>query len=358
MPQGPPAPFGGGQPVPSSMLRANSGFLGGQGGGLPSQNTFPSTASPRNQFNVNMIGNAPNVSSLLHQSFGNGGPGSGLSGHGSAPRGLTDGGAESDSLSSIGNGMGMGFNHPSSSYMSSSMQSNHNSSGQVQGNQQFSNMSSQMLTDQQLDHQNFQHNQQQFSVPSNQQQQQQFQAMRAGLGGAGPVKMEPQVNNEQPPQQLQALRNLGSVKLEPQQLSSMRSLGVKMEPQHSDPSFYLHQQQQQQQQLLLSRQSSQAAAAAQILHQQRLLQMQQHQLLKSVPQQRPPLQQQFQPQNLPIRSSVKPVYEPGMCARRLTHYMYQQQHRPEVRFCYQISCWFVKGWVANENTCITYFVGQ
>ncbi|KAL8481860.1 hypothetical protein ACS0TY_028128 [Phlomoides rotata] len=347
VPQGPPAPIGGGQPVPPSLLRANSGFLGGQGGGMPSPNAFPSTVSPRNQFNMNMIGNAPNASSLLPQSFGNGGPGSGLSGPGSSQRGLIDGGgAESDPLSSIGNGMG--FNPPPSSYMSASMTSNQNSSGQNQGHQQFSNMSSQMLIDQQqpqqVDHQNIQHNQQQFSVPSNPQQQaqqqqfsvpsnqqQQFQAMRAGLGGVGPVKMEPQVTNDQTPQQqLQAMRNLGAAKLEQQQLPSMRNLGaVKLEPQHSDPSYYLHQQQQQQQQqqqLLLSRQSP---AAAQILHQQRLLQMQQHQLLKSVPQQRPLMQQQFQPQNLSIRSAVKPSYEPGMCARRLTHYMYQQQHRPE-----------------------------
>ncbi|KAL0438182.1 UNVERIFIED_CONTAM: Transcriptional corepressor SEUSS [Sesamum latifolium] len=296
MPQGPPTPLGGGQPIPPSLLRSNSGLLGGQGAGMPSHNAFPSLVSPRNQFNnMNMLGNVPNVSSLLHQSFGNGGP------------------------------------------------ANPNSSGQVQGQQQLANTSgSQMLMDQQqsqqLDPQNVQQNQQQFSVPSNPQQQpqpqQQFQAMRAGLGGVRPVKLEPQVTNEQAPQQLQAVRNLGSVKLEPQQLQSVRSLGpVKMEPQHSDPSLFLQQQQQQQQQqLLLSRQSSQAAAAAQILHQQRLMQIQhqqQQQLLKSMPQQRSQLQPQFQSQNLPIRSPVKPVYEPGMGARRLTHYMYQQQHRPE-----------------------------
>lgn len=337
MPQGPPAPLGGGQPVPPSLLRANSGLLGGQGG-IPSQNAFPSMMSPRNQFNnMNMIGNASNVSSLLHQSFGNGVPSSGLSGPGSTQRGINDGGAESDPLSSVGNGMG--FNPPSSNYMSSPITLNPNSSGQVQGQQQFSNLTDQQQP-QQLDPQNFQHNQhqlQQFSVPSNNQQQppqQQFQAMRAGLGGAGLVKLEPQVNNEQAPQQLQALRNLGPVKLEPQQLQTMRGLGpVKMEPQQSDSSLFLHQQQQQQQQLLLSRQSSQAAAAAaaQILHQQRFMQIQQQQLLKSMPQQRSPLQPQFQHQNLPVRSPVKPVYEPGMCARRLTHYMYQQQHRPEVR---------------------------
>ncbi|KAK6115631.1 hypothetical protein DH2020_007900 [Rehmannia glutinosa] len=305
VPQGPPTPHGGAQPVPPSLLRSNSGLLGGQGGGMPSQNAFPSLVSPRNQFNnLNMLGNVPNVSSLFHQSFVNGGPSSGLSGPGSSQRGLLDGGAES------GVGNGMGFNTPSSSYISSSITANPNSSGQVQGQQQFSNPSgSQMMTDQQqaqqLDPQNFQHNQQQFSMPSNSQQQQQsqqqqFQSMRPGLGGVGPVKLEPQTNNEQAPQ-LQALRNIGSVKMEPQQLQSMRS-------------------------------SSQAAAAAQILHQQRLMQIQhqqQQQLLKAMPQQRSPLQPQFQPQNMPIRSPVKPVYEPGMCARRLTHYMYQQQHRPE-----------------------------
>ncbi|WVY91338.1 hypothetical protein V8G54_036852 [Vigna mungo] len=37
-----------------------------------------------------------------------------------------------------------------------------------------------------------------------------------------------------------------------------------------------------------------------------------------------------------MRSPVKPPYEPGMCARRLTHYMYQQQHRPEVRIILDI----------------------
>ncbi|KAL1561182.1 transcriptional corepressor SEUSS-like isoform X1 [Salvia divinorum] len=307
VPQGPPPPHGGAQPVPPSLLRSNSSLLGGQGGGMPSQNAYPSLVSPRSQFtNMNMIGNVPNVSSLLHQSFGNGGSSSGLS-----------------------------------------VPVNPNSSGHGQGQQQFSNPSSnQMLSEQQqaqqLDPQNFQHTQQQlqqFPVPNSQQQQQQqqqqqFQAMRAGLGGVGHVKLEPQTTNEQASQQqqLQALRTLSSVKMEPQQLQSMRSMcPVKMEPQQSDPSLFLHhQQQQQQQQLLLSRQSSQAAAAAQILHQQRLMQIQQQQqLLRATPQQRSPLQQQFQPQNLPVRSPVKPVYEPGMCARRLTHYMYQQQHRPE-----------------------------
>ncbi|KAL0314402.1 UNVERIFIED_CONTAM: Transcriptional corepressor SEUSS [Sesamum angustifolium] len=105
MPQGPPTPLGGGQPIPPSLLRSNSGLLGGQGAGMPSQNAFSSLVSPRNQFNnMNMLGNVPNVSSLLHQSFGNGGPGSGLSVPGSSQRGLIDGGAECDPLSNVGTG--------------------------------------------------------------------------------------------------------------------------------------------------------------------------------------------------------------------------------------------------------------
>ncbi|XP_073294805.1 transcriptional corepressor SEUSS [Primulina huaijiensis] len=297
VPQGSPSPLGGAQQV-----QPNSGFLGG----MPSQNASPSLVSSRNQFNgMNMLGN---VSALLHQSFGNGIPTSGLQ------RGIMESRAESDPLSSVGNGMG--FNPPSSS-------SSITTSGQVQGPQQFPNSSgSQMLTDQlQLESQNFQQNQHQFSAPGNPQQQ--FQAI--GAPGIGPVKLEPQVTNDQAPQQLQPLQNLAMVKLEPQQLQITRSLApVKMEPQQLDPSLFL-----QQQQLLLSRQSSQAAAAAQMLQQQRLMQLQHQQLLKAMPQQRSPLQAQFQPQNLPLRSPIKSVYEPGMCARRLTHYMYQQQHRPE-----------------------------
>ncbi|KAG5601032.1 hypothetical protein H5410_032402 [Solanum commersonii] len=330
VPTGPPNPLGGSQSVPSSLLRTNSGVMGGQGGSMPSPGGFPSMVSPRTMFgNMNMLGNAPNVS---HQSFANGGPNAGLAGPGSSQRGPVDNGAETDPLSGVGNGMG--FSAPSTSFMSSAMATNPNSS-QVQG-QQFPNSSgNHMLTDQQrsqqLESQNVQHNQQlqQFSSPMNsqtQQHQHQFQSMRGGLA---PVKMETQVTNDQTPQQLQALRNLAPVKMEPQQIQSMRGLApVKVEQQQSDPSLFLHQQQQQQF-LQMSRQSPQAAAA-QLLHQQRLMQLQHHhQLLKTSPQQRNPLQQQFQPQNLAVRPPVKPVYEPGMCARRLTHYMYQQQHRPE-----------------------------
>ncbi|CAA0813397.1 Transcriptional corepressor SEUSS [Striga hermonthica] len=307
VPQGPPNPLGGGQPVPPSLLRSNSGHLGGQGPGMPSQNAFPSLVSPRNQFNnLNMLGNN-NVSSLLHQSFGNGGPGS-------SHHGLVDGGPDSI----VGNGMG--FTTPTTSYLSAPVTTNQTPSSQVQGQQhQFANTSG-MLTaghqqqiQKQLDSQNFQHNN------SSNQQQQQFQGMRPGLG---PVKLEQQTsaNEQASQQQFQALRSMGSVKMEAQQMQSMGGMGtvkmesqqipsmrglgpVKLEPQHSDPSLFLQQQQQQ-----LIRQSSQAAAAAQILHQQRLIQMQhqqqQQQLLKAMPQQRSPIQQQqqqFQQQNLSIR---------------------------------------------------------
>ena len=342
VPSGPPTPIGGAQPVPPSLLRSNSGMLGAQGGPVPPQTGFPSLVSPRSQYNnMNLLGNVPTVSSLLSQSFGNGGSNPGLSGPGSGQRGGIDGGAESDPLSGVGNGLG--FNPPSS-YVPTNM-ANPGSAGQ---GQQFQNPSgNQMLPDQQqsqqLEAQNFQHGQQslqQFSAPLNTQQQQQYQSIRGGLG---PVKLEPQVNDQHgPQQQLQSLRNIGPVKLEPQQIPTMRSLApVKMEPQHSDQSLFLHQQQQQQQQhqqqlLHMSRQSPQATAAQiSLLQQQRFLQLQQQQqqqLLKAIPQQRSQLQQQqFQAQNLPLRPPVKPGYEPGMCARRLTHYMYQQQHKPNVR---------------------------
>lgn len=324
VPPGPPTPIGG------------------------AQSSFPQMVSQRTQFNNmnNMLGNMSNVTSMLNQSFPNGIPNSGLSGPGSSQRGGIDNRAEQDPLSSVGNGMS--FGNPSSPFVQSNMVSP-GSSGQGQGQgqgQQFSNASgNQLLAEQQhaqqLEARNFQHSQQQsmqdFSTLNAQQQQQQqhFQSVRGGMGGIGPVKLEPQVNNDKfgQQQQLPSFRNLASVKLEPQQLQAMRGLApVKMEPQHSDQQF-LHQQQQQQQLLQMSRQSSQAAAAQMnLLQQQRLLQIQQHQqqLLKAMPQQRSQLQQQLQQQNMPIMSPAKPTYEPGMCARRLTHYMYQQQHRPEV----------------------------
>ncbi|KAI8002448.1 Transcriptional corepressor SEUSS [Camellia lanceoleosa] len=374
VPSGPSTPIGGAQPVPPSLLRSNSGLLAGQGGAMSSQTAFPSLVSPRTQFNnINMLGNVSNVSSLLHQSFGTGGPNSGLAGPGNSQRGVIDTGAESDTIATVGNGMGF---TPPPSFGTSNMVSP-GSSGQVQG-QQFPNPSgNHMLPDQQqsqqLDPQNFQHNQQplqQFSAAQSNHQQQQYQSIRGGLGGVGPVKLETQVTNDQhaqPPQQLHSMRNVGSVKLEPQvtndqhgqppqQLHSLRNLGpvklepqqpqqiqamrslapIKMESQRSDQSLFLHQQQQQQQFLHMSRQSPQVAAAQiNLMNQQRLMQIQQQQqqqqlALKAVPLQRSQSQPSFQPQNMPLRSPViKPVYEPGMCARRLTRYMYEQQHRPE-----------------------------
>ncbi|XP_074371262.1 transcriptional corepressor SEUSS-like [Apium graveolens] len=265
VPSGPP---GGGQSIPPSLLRSNSGLMGGQGGSVNSpQNGF--SMQQRNQFNgMNMLANGANVSSLLHPSFGNGGPSAALSGPGSSQRGVIDHGADSDLLSSVNTGMG--FN--------------------TQQNKQL----------------------QQFPAPNNLHQQTQYPSARAGVG---PVKIEAQMTNDQYGQssmQLQAMRN-------PQQVQAMRGLApAKIEGQHSDQS-YMHPQQHQQM-LQMTRQ-------APVLHHQRL--MMQQQILKFQSQQRSPVQSQFQPQNLPARSPSKPVYEPGMCARRLTQYMYQQQQRPQ-----------------------------
>ena len=59
-------------------------------------------------------------------------------------------------------------------------------------------------------------------------------------------------------------------------------------------------------------------------------QQQQQQVLKTLPQQRPQLQQQQHQALSSISQSKQVAYEPGTCARRLTHYMYHQQHRPVV----------------------------
>lgn len=340
---------------PPSSETVPPSILGGQGGApLPSQPAFPNLISPRNQFGNNMsmsmLGNAPNISSLLNnQSFVNGIPGSVIS--------MDTSGAESDPLNSVGFSGLSSFNAPS--------MVSPRTSGQVQGGQQFSNVSSnQLLAEQQqrnkkLEPQTFQHGQQSM------QQQQQFSAARGGgLAGVGPVKMEPgQVSNDQQqhggqPQQ-KMLRNLGSVKLEP--LHAMRNLAqVKMEPQHSEQSLFLQQQQrqqqQQQQQQFLQMPGQSPQAQMNIFHQQRLMQLQQQQLLKSMPQQRPQLPQQFQQQNLPLRPPLKPVYEPGMGAQRLTQYMYRQQHRPEVKiFYHKLSfCFFSLLLFFMINSCACY----
>ncbi|RWR92807.1 transcriptional corepressor SEUSS [Cinnamomum micranthum f. kanehirae] len=341
VPSGPPTPGGGAQNIPPYLIRSNSGIVGAQGGSAPSQHpAFSSLLSPRSQYN-SFLGNISNVSSLLNQSFGNGGSTSGLSGSGSLHRGGVDMSAESEPLSRGSNGMS--FTHSSTSFVQPSM-GNQGSSNQTPA-QHFTNTSgNQMVPDQkqqpqQIEAHNFQHSQQsrqQLPVSRSQQlQQQQYQSLRGGLTNMVPVKMEPGMSNDRnaQQQQLQSLRNPISVKLESQQPQSLRSpCQVKMETQHSEQSLFLQQQLQQQQHqqqfVQISRQNSQAAAAQMsFLKQQHILQLQQQQqqqqqILKSLP------QQQFQ-QSLPVRPAIKPpIYEPGMCARRLTHYMHHQQQRP------------------------------
>ncbi|XP_020107156.1 transcriptional corepressor SEUSS-like isoform X2 [Ananas comosus] len=307
VPSRPPNPINGSQSVAPSLLQSNSGLLGGaQPGAIPSQTPFSSLVSPRTQFNSSsLLGNISNVSSLLNQSIANGGlgPGANLA----IPQ--------------------MNFQSEPHSFTSSSNPTHA---------QQFQNPSSNQLGSENAQPQQLeavQNLQQQFSMPHNQ------QPIRGGLAN---VKLEqqmgPSLTDQNGPTQ-----PLRAVKLEPQQLQNKRNLGsVKMEPQSSDPSMLLQQQQQQnqqqQQQLMqLTRQNPQAAAAQMsLLQQQRLLQQQQ--ILKSLPQQRSQLhqlqqqqqqQQQLHQQTLPLRSQGKGgAYEPGTCARRLTHYMYHQQRRP------------------------------
>ncbi|KAJ6953077.1 hypothetical protein NC652_004919 [Populus alba x Populus x berolinensis] len=123
VPSGPPTPIGGAQSVSPSLLRSNSGMLGAQGGPLGSQTAFPSLVSPRTQFNnMSMLGNVPNMSSLLNQSFGNGGPNPGLPGPGSSQRGNIDTGAESDPLSNVGHQ----FSNPSGNQLLPDQQQSNN----------------------------------------------------------------------------------------------------------------------------------------------------------------------------------------------------------------------------------------
>ncbi|KAK4801535.1 hypothetical protein SAY86_022022 [Trapa natans] len=344
---GPPAPVGGAQSVPSSLLRSTSGLMGAQGGSTSNQNAFSSLVS-RGQFNnMNILGNALNMSSQLSQSFGNGSQISLLPGSVSSQRALIDTGAESNSLLGVGNGVG--FSSPSPSLVSS----NPGVSGQFHGQQFPTPSGTQLRSDsshpQQFEPQNFQNGLQtvqQFSASNgsyHQQSQQQFQSIR-GLAAVGHVKLEPQTANDQlgeeqhlsqqQQQQLQSLQNIGPVKLESQQMRSLAP--VKLETNHSELSLSLQQQQQQQpqqqhQQLLqMARQPPQAGEAhINMLPHQQLSHLRQQQLMKAIQSQRGQFSPQIQQQNLPLRSPVKPAYEPGTCARRLTHYMYQQQHRPE-----------------------------
>lgn len=341
IPSGSPTPIGGAQSISPVVFRSNSAILGSQGGLLPPQAAFSSVGPPRAQCNLNFLGHTSNISSLLNQTYGGGS----ISSLGGFQQGSVDTTAGSDPLSTAASDCGFTPSHSLFAPITNS-----GSSDQVQNSQLPTSSGNSMLPEQQqsqvkrLELQKLQHSQVsmlQSSVSHSQlqqhqlrQQQQQFQSIQGGLGGVRTVKLELQMLNDQiaSQQQLQSLQNLGPVKLEPQQNQMGRRIQpVKLEDQHSDEAMLL--QQQQLHILQMCGQSSQAATAKmKFLQPQRILQLQQqeHQeLFKALPQQRCHLQQQFQLQNFPIRSAMRPVYEPGMCARRLTQYMYQQQHRPE-----------------------------
>ncbi|CAK7355008.1 unnamed protein product [Dovyalis caffra] len=292
IPSRPQTPIGGSQSVSPVLLRSNSAILGSQGGG----------SMQLGQYNMNLVGNSPGVSSLINQSFGKGSSSSGLSG------------LESSPISMVANDVGFCSSFDGSNMVSSA------SSGKVQS-KRIANPSG-----------GHQPQIQQFEPHMLQHGQKQFQSIPGGLGAMGPVKLEPLVTNEHIGSQrrFQSLHSLGSVKLEPQQNQIGRGIGpVKMENQLSVQSA-LRQQQQQQQFLNMSRQSPQAAVAQMnYLQQQQILQLQQQQqILRAFPHQQPQMQQ-FQQQNSPVRSVARPPYEPGTGARRLTQYMYQQQHKPQ-----------------------------
>ncbi|TVU51093.1 hypothetical protein EJB05_02500, partial [Eragrostis curvula] len=317
LPSGQPNPMGSGQPsllrTSSSLLSAGgqpgmgmggpgAGVPGGGGGVLPSQSPFGSLASPRTQYgggagNNGLLAGASNVASLLgRQSFGNGG-------HGAMPGGGLPMGAlqqRGGGLDGVGDLVGSGGPDAMSSFPSSSQ----GSMGSQLGNDNLQQQQQQQMdvsqdSQQQQQHHHHQQHQQQLSMPYNQhhmlpqtqQQPQQGQqpAVKLENGGVlGSVKMEQQMGqpDQNGPAHAQMLRSSSGVKLEPQ-LQALRSLGaVKMEHQSSDPSVFLQQQQQQ--------------------------------------------HQQQQQQILNMRTPGKPTpYEPGTCAKRLTHYMYHQQNRPQ-----------------------------
>ncbi|ONM26473.1 Transcriptional corepressor SEUSS [Zea mays] len=369
MPSGPPNPMGHGQPVGGaapSLLRTSSSLLsgggqpgmgGGGGGMLSSQSPFSSLVSPRTQFGGNgLLGGA----SLLNRPpFGNGGP---MPGPGSMQavgmqmstlqqRAGLDG--ASDFISAEGSDP---LSFPSSSQVNLGNQMGSDNL-QATSQQQQQQMDAMQDMQQQLP---MSYNQQQLP-PQHSQQLQQPQATVKLENGGSMISIKPEQQMAQPDQMM---RSASGVKLEPQQLQAqmMRSLSsVKMEQQTSDSSAFLQQQQQQQHLLQLTKQirncpelvsiggpnaiaNPQAATAAQLtlLQQQRLLHMQQQQqqqILKNLPLQRNQLQQQQQhqqqqqllrQQSLNMRTPGKSSpYEPGTCAKRLTHYMYHQQNRPQ-----------------------------
>ncbi|CAL9754038.1 unnamed protein product [Musa acuminata subsp. burmannicoides] len=161
--------------------------------------------------------------------------------------------------------------------------------------------------------------------------------LREGLGNVGSaafVNMEPQMGSSDqngPLQHSQSPCHTGTVNLEPHQLHSGRGLGPgKMESEHSYSALFL--QQQQEQQLFKKPRPRPKAAYEHIsMQQQQLLQMpgppSQAASAQISPQQQQILSQQDQLQ--PVQPKVKStLYEPGICARSLTHYMYRKQHRP------------------------------
>uniref|UniRef100_A0A3B6JEK6 Transcriptional corepressor SEUSS n=1 Tax=Triticum aestivum TaxID=4565 RepID=A0A3B6JEK6_WHEAT len=251
-------------------------------------------------------------------------------------------------LDGAGDLIGMGGSDP----MSSSQVSLGNHLGSDNLQQQQQKMDMQDLQQQQQHHQQLPMSYNQQQLPTQPLQLHGTVKMENG-GSTGGVKLEQQMGQLDQNGPAQMMRNAGNVKFEPHQLQSLRGLGaVKMEQPNSDPSAFLQQQQQQQQHhlLQLTKQNPQAAAAAQLnlLQQQRIMHMQQQQqqqILKNLPLQRNQLQQQQQQQqqqhqhqqqqllrqqSLNIRTPGKPAsYEPGTCAKRLTHYMYHQQNRPQ-----------------------------
>ncbi|KAK3118525.1 hypothetical protein QOZ80_9BG0700820 [Eleusine coracana subsp. coracana] len=365
VPSGPPNPMGPGQPA-ASLLRTNSSLLnGGQqgmsGGGsmLSSQSPFSSLVSPRTQFGGNgLLDGAANVSALLNrQSFGNGVP---MPGQGSMPGGVMPMSTLQQRGGLDGSGDFSGGGADPLSFLSSS----HVSMSSQLGSGNLQATSQQLDVMQQQQQLPMSYTQQQLPPQPPQQLQRPQATVKMENGGSMVgVKVEQQMGQPDQNGPAQMMRNAGGVKPEPQQLQAqmMRNLsGVKMEQPSSDSSAFL-QQQQQQHLLQLTKQirnspdlvsmggpnaitNPQAAAAAQLslLQQQRLLHMQQQQqqqqqILKNLPLQRNQLQQQQQQQqqllrqqSLNMRTPGKSApYEPGTCAKRLTHYMYHQQNRPQ-----------------------------
>ncbi|KAM0940569.1 putative LIM-domain binding protein/SEUSS [Dioscorea sansibarensis] len=279
----PPGPSPGGAPaaMTPSLLRTNSGVLGG-GSSIQSQPSFSSLVSPKTQFNS--INNNSNDSmtflgnmSLLNHSFGKGGQSPNAS-----------------FLASQRGSLGVGRAIDMVGSAEPDILSFQSSSGAAQGQQQ-------QQQQQQLGEDNSQnhHQQQQFSALFSQSQ---LQGATSGAGNLVPVKLEQQMDT-------------GDQNVQQQPLQSLHGgIGsAKLEQQHLDPSLFLQQQQQQLQLLQLPNQSPQ-----QWMLQMQQLRQQQELLRSKIPQQRVHLQQQLLQQSLISR-----------CAQRLTRYMFHQKHRPE-----------------------------